>query len=134
MPQYPGLGLELRHNPQDDYGFYPIGAHGSCYGSDSDLLPIRELAMMSVMDKLTDKLDWHKKVFDEGIVAKWRKEALEIPDEEFVGLATSDKYQSWDVDGNLTTQHDGVYNPGERGLEGVMDADTFNVVRSRASP
>ncbi|KAF2649455.1 hypothetical protein K491DRAFT_698080 [Lophiostoma macrostomum CBS 122681] len=127
MPKYPGLGLELRHNPQDDYGFYPIGAHGSCYASESELLPIRELAMMSIMDKLTDKEDWQKKVFDEAIVAKWRKEALEIPDQEFVKLATSDKYQYWDVNGYVTTREDNVYNSDPRGLEGVMDADTFNV-------
>lgn len=33
--------------------------------------------MMALMDRLSDKVDWHKKVFDEEIVAKWRKEALE---------------------------------------------------------
>jgi hypothetical protein len=27
MPEYPGLGLPLRHFPQQNYGFYPMGAH-----------------------------------------------------------------------------------------------------------
>ena len=37
--------------------------------------------MMKLMDKLTDKSDWHKKVYDEEIVAKWRKEAMEQPED-----------------------------------------------------
>jgi len=60
---------------------YPIGAHHNCWGTDSELLPVREVFMMILMDSLTDKVDWHKKVFDEEIVAKWRKEALEQPDD-----------------------------------------------------
>ena len=31
---------------------------------------------MILMDRLTDKSQWHKKVFNEDIVAKWRAEAL----------------------------------------------------------
>jgi hypothetical protein len=50
--------------------------------------------MMNVMDKITDKPDWHKKAFDDNIVSKWRKEALAIPDEELFKLATSGKLGS----------------------------------------
>jgi hypothetical protein len=129
LKDYPGLGLPLRHNKQDDYGFYPIGAHGSCYGSDSDLLPVRELAMMNIMDRLTDKPDWEKKVFDEEIVAKWRKEAMEVDDEAWEHLATSDKTQSSDNAGMLFLPND----PGAQGevlLKGVMDENTFDCVSS----
>ncbi|KAF2026477.1 hypothetical protein EK21DRAFT_74167 [Setomelanomma holmii] len=97
---YPGLGLSLRHLDQDDND-YQLGAHGSCYGSHSDLIFVRELAMMDIMDKLTDKPDWHKKVFDEEIVAKWRKEALAIPDEELYKIATNGKRQYWERDGRV---------------------------------
>ncbi|KAH8893651.1 hypothetical protein GQ53DRAFT_684136 [Thozetella sp. PMI_491] len=38
--------------------------------------------MMTLMDRLTDKPNWHKKVFDEDIVANWRKEALECSEKE----------------------------------------------------
>ena len=31
---------------------------------------------MAIMDKITDKPDWDKKVFDDTIVQKWRQEAL----------------------------------------------------------
>ncbi|RYP69563.1 hypothetical protein DL771_006078 [Monosporascus sp. 5C6A] len=58
-----------------------MGTHHACYGSDSDPLFVREVAMMFIMEQLTDKENWHKKIFDEEIVAKWRKEALEYPDE-----------------------------------------------------
>jgi hypothetical protein len=73
---YPGINLDLRHYPQGDQPTYPIGAHHNCFGADSELLPVREVFMMMLMDRLTDKVDWHKKVSDEEIVAKWKKEAL----------------------------------------------------------
>ena len=44
---------------------------------------------MLVMDSLTDKVDWHKKIFDVEIVGKWRKEALEQPDEGLYFQATN---------------------------------------------
>lgn len=87
LDKYPGLGLPLRQYPQYDGRFFPMGAHANCYGSKSELLPVREVAMMNVMDRLTDKKDWHEKVFDNEIVEKWRKEALEIPDDLFWNLA-----------------------------------------------
>jgi hypothetical protein len=129
MPDYPGLGLPLRHNPQEDYGHYPIGAHGSCWGADSDMLPIRELAMMSIMDCLTDKEDWQKKVFDDEIVSKWREEALAIPDEQFCKLAKCDKSQYWDEDGNLNVRDDYSADHVEP-LKGIMTTNTFDCVCS----
>jgi len=33
--------------------------------------------MMILMDKLSDKPNWHEKIFDQAIVAKWHKEAME---------------------------------------------------------
>ncbi|KAH3913763.1 hypothetical protein HBI56_079360 [Parastagonospora nodorum] len=87
---YPGLGLDIRYGPWTGEGYgYPHGAINDGNGTESELLYVRELAMMNIMDKLTDKPDWHKKVFDEEIVAKWRKEALAIPDEELYKLAHS---------------------------------------------
>ncbi|KUJ09394.1 uncharacterized protein LY89DRAFT_628514 [Mollisia scopiformis] len=88
---YPGLGLPLRHFHQDDNDSYPLGIHGNCWGSDSDLLPVREVAMMIIMDRLMDKPDWEKKVFDDEIIAKWRKEALEYPDDSLWKQATGGK-------------------------------------------
>ncbi|ESZ91703.1 hypothetical protein SBOR_7922 [Sclerotinia borealis F-4128] len=125
MPDYPGLGLPIRHESQDRYGHYPIGAHGGCSGANSDMLPIRELAMMSIMDRLTDKEEWHLKVFDEKIVSKWREEARAIPDEQFWNLAISDKVQQWDREGKLIINAD---SNSERlkPLTGIMSDDSFN--------
>ncbi|KAH7068434.1 hypothetical protein BKA63DRAFT_536755 [Paraphoma chrysanthemicola] len=88
--KYPGLGLPLRDNDLSDFD-YGIGAHTGCYGSHSELIYVRELAMMSVMEKLTDKFDWNKKVFDDEITTKWRDEALAVLNDEFYQLATRGK-------------------------------------------
>ena len=79
MAKYPGYGRELRYMPEShDEPHYPIGAHQTCYGALSEILPVRELFMMLLMDKLMDKPDWHKKVFNDEIHNKWKKEALEM--------------------------------------------------------
>lgn len=108
---YPGLGLPLRDYPQRHGHFYPMGAHGNCHGSDSELLPVREVAMMNIMDRLTDKDNWHLKVFDPEIVEKWRKEASEIPDDE------------------LWRQAAGHNATDLMPLTEIMTSDTFDYVR-----
>ena len=128
MPDYPGLGLPLRHNPQMDYGHYPIGAHGSCSGAKSDIIMIRELAMMSIMERLTDKENWEKKVFDDDIVSKWREEALAIPDSELADLASSSKRQYWDDDGKVHVKDDWRLDDANP-LKGIMNTNTFDCVR-----
>ncbi|KAL5353163.1 hypothetical protein ACLOAV_001196 [Pseudogymnoascus australis] len=88
---YPGVNLDLRHYPRRDTALYPLGAHANCRGADSKLLPVREVFMMVLMDRLSDKVDWHKKVFDEEIVAKWRKEALEQPEDKLFSQVVESK-------------------------------------------
>ena len=39
-------------------------------------LTVRERNMMQVVNAITDKPDWRRKVFDETIIAKWRAEAV----------------------------------------------------------
>ncbi|KAF2867072.1 hypothetical protein BDV95DRAFT_610955 [Massariosphaeria phaeospora] len=51
-------------------------AHGANEWSQDPRLTVRELAMLALMNALTDKPSWHTKVFDADIVAKWRSEAL----------------------------------------------------------
>lgn len=107
-PVYPGLGLPLRHDKQDDYNFFPIGAHGGCYGADTEPLNIREVAMMSVMESLTDKVDWHLKVNNDTIVSKWRTEALAVPNDHWFNLATSAKTVHYQADGHVHLHSDSV--------------------------
>lgn len=59
---------------------YPIGIHYNCVGAGSEMLLVREVALMLVMDRLTDKPDWHVKVFDDEIAEKWKSEALAWPE------------------------------------------------------
>lgn len=108
MYQYPGLGLPLRYNPHD-HPYYPNSA--SRYGSKAELIFVRELAMMDVMDKLTDKPDWSKKVFDDAIVEKWEKEALAIPDDTFYILATTGKARSGEGDDGIENKAEGILSP-----------------------
>jgi hypothetical protein len=71
-PLYPGVtqSLDWVHGRRQPRDYYNIFAY------DEQLMPIREIFMMHLMDKLTDKADWHRKIFNEAIVHKWRQEAL----------------------------------------------------------
>jgi hypothetical protein len=76
--QYPGINLPLRYIRQEGeagIGFYRLGSFDGV-DCDSELIQVREVFMMILMDRLTDKPNWHEKVFDDAIVAKWRDEAL----------------------------------------------------------
>lgn len=93
--QYPGIDLPLRHFPQK-YGsegtaFFRMGAHAACVGSESAMLHLREVAMLVLMDRLSDKPGWHEKVFDDEIVAKWRREALTQPEDALYATIVDDK-------------------------------------------
>ncbi len=76
LPQnrYPGVDLDVHRLRRwsQEFKDYPV-----CGGFDEILLPLREIFMMTLMDRLTDKPGWQKKVFDEEIVARWRVEALQ---------------------------------------------------------
>lgn len=61
------------------------------------MLPVREVAMIVIMDILTDKEDWHKKTFIKSITEKWRAEAMAILDEDLMAAAaapSSDWYRA----------------------------------------
>lgn len=81
---------------------------------------------MDVMEKLTDKIDWYKKVFDDDIIAKWRKEALAIPDDHFWQLAVGAKRQHWTHDDNRLELHNDWCDCE---LENILDEATFDTVR-----
>ncbi|KIL61529.1 hypothetical protein M378DRAFT_53919, partial [Amanita muscaria Koide BX008] len=41
------------------------------------LTTLCEFKMMALMNAITDKRDWHRKVFEDEISDKWKKEAIE---------------------------------------------------------
>ncbi|KAG9235734.1 hypothetical protein BJ875DRAFT_458275 [Amylocarpus encephaloides] len=125
MASYPGLGQPLRYFPQSDYGLYPMGAHGNCYGGNSDVLPVREVSMMIIMDRLMDKENWEKKVFDDEIIAKWRTEALEYPDSSLWKQATGNKVMN-DWTGQDNDSPDVVWATHIDPLQGIMSNEAFD--------
>ena len=76
-PKYPGAGLTLDAQClfADIVACYAHGAMDS-ESFTSMLLPVREVAMMTLMDELTDDPAWHTKVFDGAAVAAWRADVL----------------------------------------------------------
>lgn len=82
--RYPGVNLPLRYLSQGEepgIDFYRLGSFDGADGSESELLHVREVAMMLLMDRLTDKPNWHEKVFDDTIVERWCSEALTQPED-----------------------------------------------------
>ena len=81
--QLPGFGLPVNYRPHMHFPNAVLHWSGT-------ILTVRELNMMAIMDKITDKPDWDKKVFDDTIVQKWRQEALGTE-----GMDVSEKMLDW---------------------------------------
>ncbi|KAG8526561.1 uncharacterized protein KY384_008762 [Bacidia gigantensis] len=96
--ELPGFGqpLTARKNRDDKYPIAILG-DGSSYESTTKdgregygglkkrraaVLTQREYTLMEMMNRITDKPDWQRKVFDEAIVEKWKEEFLENSDSE----------------------------------------------------
>ncbi|KAK0742613.1 hypothetical protein B0T18DRAFT_167361 [Schizothecium vesticola] len=104
--KYPGWDLDLGWQGFHDY---PAGIYLESHGSHSEMICVREVAMMLAMDRLSDKPDWHIKVFDEDIAAKWRAEIMAWPDDELWNRISN--FQPWWLD-LLRDNEDG--NPWRR--------------------
>ncbi|KAJ2923671.1 hypothetical protein H1R20_g13422, partial [Candolleomyces eurysporus] len=74
----PGLGQPLEYVPGHDDPLYVRGPIENALDEEKlcslGLITLRELAMLRFINLITDKQEWHKKVFDDSIVAKWRAE------------------------------------------------------------
>ncbi|KAI9162821.1 hypothetical protein HJFPF1_04414 [Paramyrothecium foliicola] len=121
MPEYPGLPLALRYFEQWDHlkeeGFlYSIGIHVDCWGCKSEMILVREVAMMIVTDRLTDKPDWHIKVFDTAIAEKWIEEGLSIPSRPLHDSITRGRFLGKHSD-------DCDFGQYPRRLETILDRD-----------
>ncbi|KAF7979917.1 hypothetical protein HWV62_40322 [Athelia sp. TMB] len=78
----PGFGLPLNFGPPH-YGNDALFRNAiDCQNSHMRLITLRELTMMRLMNQITDKPDWDKKISDKTIVAKWKSEALSATDQE----------------------------------------------------
>ena len=78
----PGFGLPIDYLPKwskgDTTTRFP---HAIADYVATEGVTVRERRMLAFIDNITDKPEWEHKVFDEGIVAKWREEG-NVFDEE----------------------------------------------------
>ncbi|KAF9886555.1 hypothetical protein FE257_011327 [Aspergillus nanangensis] len=79
----PSFNLPLNYKPPTTQGQWAYGMFLNCLdynqiegGYVSRATTMREILMMRVMDTISDKPEWTRKVFDEEIVARWREELL----------------------------------------------------------
>ncbi|KAH7140620.1 hypothetical protein EDB81DRAFT_59859 [Dactylonectria macrodidyma] len=77
----PGFGIPLSYHHA---GAFPalIAIDGEDWAATT--LTIREVCMIRLVEDLTNKPEWWRKVKDPEIAAKWKKEALEMPWSEYV--------------------------------------------------
>ncbi|RAL02988.1 DUF4246 domain-containing protein [Aspergillus ibericus CBS 121593] len=64
-------------------------AHGIYEWRQAPAVTARELAMVAVMNHLTDHLDWHVDISNDEVVARWKKEAFDMT------ALMSDKTWDW---------------------------------------
>lgn len=129
MNQYPGLGRPLRHYPSRiHWHAYPVGHDEYCYDNTSELLPVREVAMMIIIDRLTDKPEWEKKVFSEDVVAKWRTEALHYPDDLLWRQASNGKQGKPDLESDEDSVGHFSYLRTTNPLKNIITDSIFDYV------
>ncbi|KAL6720945.1 hypothetical protein ACLMJK_000045 [Lecanora helva] len=81
----PGFGLPVNN---DALGGFPQ----ALLGWQGTPITIHERTMMALMDSITDKPEWERKIFDESVNQKWRQEALKSND-----IDVSEKMFDWIV-------------------------------------
>ena len=79
VPMIAGLGLPL--------GALPLDYFPQLYDEWASItLLSREVCMLSIIEKLTNKPDWWAKCYDEEIASRWKKEMLEVDWKAALGL------------------------------------------------
>ncbi|KAF8630929.1 hypothetical protein AX17_005286 [Amanita inopinata Kibby_2008] len=117
--QLPGFNLPLSDSRRlaSNGELFPSALNATDIEGGSIALPLktlREFTMMRFMNQITDKVDWHKKIFNDDIVAKWKTEALENKE-----VDTSEKMVDWCI-GELRYKSK-IFE--ETGAVSVYDAD-----------
>ncbi|KAG2003632.1 hypothetical protein CC2G_004221 [Coprinopsis cinerea AmutBmut pab1-1] len=86
----PGLGKPLDYVPKEDedplYIDDPFPSALDVENLDRALLPLttlREFSLLQLMNAITDKENWHVKIFDDAIASKWKAEAIEAAQAAF---------------------------------------------------
>ena len=82
-PSFPGFGQPL-------YGQGPEGSFPNALNWEGSGFTVREKVMLDLMNSITEKPEWDRKVFDESITQKWRQEALDAE-----GMDITEKMLDW---------------------------------------
>lgn len=56
---------------------HPMGHGADCL--DVEYLTVREVAMIIVMDRFTDRPEWESEIFDDGFTSQWIIDTLKQP-------------------------------------------------------
>ncbi|GLB35536.1 putative protein of unknown function (DUF4246) [Lyophyllum shimeji] len=95
----PGFGLPLNFTPRLKDGDGRVLFRNALDGKDLldgvaqlPLTTLREFTMLQFMNYITDKPEWHRKVFDETITSKWKAEALSEDDPD---MDMTEKMVDW---------------------------------------
>ncbi|TFK24948.1 hypothetical protein FA15DRAFT_669004 [Coprinopsis marcescibilis] len=78
------------------------------------LTTIREFHMLRFMNAITDKVDWHIKIFNDKIANKWKAEAIQAggaPNDTLKGARVEVPYHSGAFDKNLAINSTGKQSP-----------------------
>ncbi|KAH6893499.1 hypothetical protein B0T10DRAFT_400799 [Thelonectria olida] len=76
----PGFGKPVDFDVQ---GCFPVLVGDQAWDWNADTLTVREVCMLRFIEDITNKPEWWRKVKNRKIVAKWKKEALEMPWTEY---------------------------------------------------
>ncbi|PYH42267.1 DUF4246 domain-containing protein [Aspergillus saccharolyticus JOP 1030-1] len=75
--ELPGYGLPLNYEPKIERLPNALDGKDIYDGYIGNLLVHREILMLQIMNTISEKPDWDRKVFDDEIIAKWRQEISE---------------------------------------------------------
>ncbi|THX82645.1 hypothetical protein D6D05_03806 [Aureobasidium pullulans] len=73
VPGFSDVPLDLEIYPQNRF------THGATEWAQWSNLTARELAMLGLMNDLTEEHGWHKNIFDDNLMVDWRMQALSRP-------------------------------------------------------
>ncbi|CAD0038464.1 unnamed protein product [Aureobasidium pullulans] len=73
VPGFSDVPLDLEIYPQNRF------THGATEWAQWSNLTARELAMLGLMNDLTEEHGWHKSIFDDNLMSDWRMQALSRP-------------------------------------------------------
>ncbi|KAG8631442.1 hypothetical protein KVT40_000582 [Elsinoe batatas] len=82
--QRPGMGLDIDHYQKHPRDLEEGGPHAVFNnGWSNPCVLLREKRLVEAIDRLSDKPDWRRKVFDEEITSRWRREVVSNAEQGF---------------------------------------------------